>query len=102
MDAIRFIREIPATTPNEACVRSKEIIKALNEEQKEIFVKCSLKYTNYVRALCGAMLEDIGYDSNSLDCIRKSLNGITNYYLPISESVLPNKQNWRIYEPTRK
>ena len=102
LDAIRFIREIPATTPNEACVRLKEIIKSLNEEQKEMFVKCSFKYTNYVRALCGAMLEDIGYDSNSLDCIRKSLNGITNYYLPISESVLPNKQNWRIYEPTRK
>lgn len=102
LDAIRFIREIPATTPNEACIRLKEIIKALNEEQKETLVKCSLKYTNYVRALCGAMLEDIGYDSNSLDCIRKSLNGVTNYYLPIYESVLPNKQNWRIYEPTRK
>lgn len=102
LDAIRFIREIPATTPNEACVRLKEIIKSLNEDQKEILVKCSLKYTNYVRALCGAILDDIGYDSNSLDNIRKSLNGLTNYYLPISESVLSTKQNWRIYEPARK
>lgn len=102
LDAIRFIREIPATTPNEACIRLKEIIKDLNDEQKEMLVKCSLKYTNYVRALCGAILEDIGYDGNSLDNIRKSLNGVTNYHLPISESVLPNKQNWRIYEPARK
>lgn len=102
LDAIRFIREIPATTPNEACIRLKEIIKGLNDEQKEMLVKCSLKYTNYVRALCGAILEDIGYDGNSLDSIRKSLNGVTNYHLPISESVLPNKQNWRIYEPARK
>ncbi len=102
LDAIRFIREIPATTPNEACIRLKEIIKDLNDEQKEMLVKCSLKYTNYVRALCGAILEDIGYDGNSLDSIRKSLNGVTNYHLPISESVLPNKQNWRIYEPARK
>lgn len=102
LDAVRFIREIPATTPNEACIRLKEIIKDLNDEQKEMLVKCSLKYTNYVRALCGAILEDIGYDGNSLDRIRKSLNGVTNYHLPISESVLPNKQNWRIYEPARK
>lgn len=102
LDAVRFIREIPATTPNEACIRLKEIIKDLNDEQKEMLVKCSLKYTNYVRALCGAILEDIGYDGNSLDSIRKSLNGVTNYHLPISESVLPNKQNWRIYEPARK
>ena len=102
LDAIRYIREIPATTPNEACIRLKEIIKDLNDEQKEMLVKCSLKYTNYVRALCGAILEDIGYDGNSLDSIRKSLNGVTNYHLPISESVLPNKQNWRIYEPVRK
>ena len=102
LDAIRFIREIPTTTPNEACIRLKEIIKDLNDEQKEMLVKCSLKYTNYVRALCGAILEDIGYDGNSLDSIRKSLNGVTNYHLPISESILPNKQNWRIYEPARK
>lgn len=102
LDAVRFIREIPATTPNEACIRLKEIIKDLNDEQKEMLVKCSLKYTNYVRALCGAILEDIGYDGNSLDSIRKSLNGVTNYHLPISESVLPNRQNWRIYEPARK
>ena len=102
LDAIRFIREIPATTPNEACIRLKEIVRGLNEDQKEMFVKCSLKYTNYVRALCGAILEDIGYDGGLLEYIRKSLNGVTNYYLPISESALSTKQNWRIYEPTRK
>ena len=70
---------------------------------KEIRKKIVVFPDDYVfTALCGAMLEDIGYDSNSLDCIRKSLNGITNYYLPISESALSTKQNWRIYEPTRK
>ena len=102
LDAVRFIREIPGTTPDEACIRLKEIIKELNEEQKGMLVKFSLKYTNYVRALCGAMLENIGCDDSLLGSLRKSLNGVTNYYLPISESVLPNKQNWRIYEPARK
>ena len=102
LDAIRFIREIPATTPDEACLRLKEIIRNLDDEQREILIRCLLKYTNYVRALCGAMLEDIGCDSNLLVTIKNSLNGVTEYKLPISESVLPTKQNWKIYEPSRK
>ncbi len=102
LDAVRFIREIPATTPNDACIRLKEIIRELNKVQKELLVKCVLKYTNYVRALCGAILEDVGCDNNLLDAIRKSLNGISEYKLPISETVLPTKDKWRIYEPSRK
>ena len=102
LDAIRFIREIPATTPDEACLRLKEIIRNLDDEQREVLIRCLLKYTNYVRALCGAMLEDIGCDSNLLVTIKNSLNGVTEYKLPISESVLPTKQNWKIYEPSRK
>ena len=102
LDAIRFIREIPATTPDEACLRLKEIIRDLADEQKEVLIKCLMKYTNYVRALCGAMLEDVGCDSELLATIKNTLNGVTEYKLPISESVLPTKQNWRIYELARK
>lgn len=43
-----------------------------------------------------------GCDKELLGIIRKSLNGITEYKLPLSASVLPTKQNWKIYEPTRK
>lgn len=74
----------------------------MNDEQKELLVKCVIKYTNYVRALCGAILEEVGCNKNLLESIRKTLNGITEYKLPISDAVLPTKQNWRIYEPTRK
>ena len=102
LDAIRFIKEIPATTPDDACIRLKEIIRKLNNEQKSLLVKCALKYTNNVRALCGAILEDIDCNNDLLDPIRKSLNGVSEYKLPISNSVLPTKQNWRIYELSRK
>lgn len=102
LDALRFIREIPGTTPDNACSRLKEIIKALPIDQKDILARCCLKYTSYVRALCGAILEDLNCSVFLLDPIRKSLNGVTEYRLPISESVLPTKKNWRIYEPARK
>jgi hypothetical protein len=37
-------------------------------------------------------------EQNGLDAglLKKSLNGTTNYKLPISEQALPNKKNWNI------
>lgn len=102
LDALRFIKEIPGTSPDSACARLKEIINSLPMEQKNILAKCCLKYTSYVRALCGAILEDLNCSMFLLDPIRKSLNCLTEYRLPISESTLPTKKNWRIYEPARK
>ncbi len=102
LDAIRFIREIPGTSPDDACLRLKEIIKSLDNGQRNLLVKCSMKYTSYVRALCGAILEDISCEKKLTDILRKSLNGVTEYKLPLSTVVLPNKQNWKIYEPARK
>jgi len=102
LDAIRFIREIPGTSPDETCMRLKEIIRDLDEEQRNLLVKCAIKYTNYVRALCGAILEDIDAPESLTEPLRKSLNGVTEYKLPISEAVLPTKQNWKIHEPSRK
>lgn len=102
LDAIRFIREIPGTSPDEACIRLKEIIRGLDEGQRSLLVQCAIKYTNYVRALCGAILEDIGCSEILTETLRKSLNGVTEYKLPLSASVLPTKQNWKIYESSRK
>jgi len=96
LDAVRFINEIPATTPDEACRRLQQTIKELSPEKQKRLAKLSLKYTNYVRALCGAMLEQIGAAPELFDKLRKSLQGITIYKIPISESVLPAKIKWNI------
>lgn len=102
LDALKFIREIPGTTPDAVCFRVKEIIKSMPIEMKDILARCCLKYTCYVRALCGAILEELDCSAFLLDTIRGSLNTLTEYRLPISESTLPTKSNWKIYEPARK
>jgi hypothetical protein len=94
LDSIRFIKKIPATTPDEACNRLKEIIKQLPLEKITILSTLVLKYTPVVRALCGAILEDIGIDENILKRISNSLNAVTEYKMPISESVLSTKKKW--------
>jgi hypothetical protein len=96
LDAVRFINEIPATTPDEACVRLQQIFKKLSFEERKHLVRLSLKYTNYVRALCGAMLEQVGAELELLDKLKKSLQTVTSYKISISESVLPVKIKWNI------
>ncbi|MEI6137956.1 MAG: DUF6088 family protein [Mariniphaga sp.] len=96
LDALRFIREIPGTTTDDACRRLIEIFRELPKEQKSAMTTLALKYTNSVRALCGAILELTGADQLLLQKLQKSLNGVTEYKIPISESVLSTKSNWHI------
>jgi len=96
LDAVRFLRSIPATTTDEACKRLIQIFKELTAEEQAKITNLALNYTDYVRALCGAILEINNADSSLLTLLDKSLNGITTYKLDISENILPTKTKWRI------
>ena len=96
LDAIKLIREIPATTPDEAVSQIGRIIGGLSPSEQKNLVSLSKGYTPYVRAILGAILEHNAADADIMSQVRKSLNGTTNYKQPISESVLPTKRNWNI------
>ncbi len=93
LDAIRLIKEIPATSPDECVTNIFKAINALSKEQKQELAELSLAYTPYVRALLGAIYESMGLET---EIISRTLNGVTNYKLPISDKVLSNKRNWNI------
>ena len=96
LDAVRFVRSIPATTTDEACKRLVQIFKELTAEEQIKITNLALNYTDYVRALCGAILEMNNADKSLLALLDKSLNGISVYKLDISENILPAKTKWRI------
>jgi hypothetical protein len=96
LDAVRFVRSIPATTTDEACRRLIQIFKELTPDEQEKITKLALPYTDYVRALCGAILENNGAVKSLLTMLDKSLNGVSTYKLSISEDILPTKTKWRI------
>jgi len=96
LDAVRFVRSIPATTADEACRRLIQIFKELSPEEQTKIVKLALKYTDYVRALCGAILSFNSAGESLIAILDKSLNGVTTYRLGISEKILPTKERWRI------
>ena len=93
LDALRLIKDIPATSPDECVTNICKAINALSKEQKQELTELSLAYTPYVRALLGAIYENMELETGT---ISKTLNGVTSYKLPISDNVLSNKRNWNI------
>lgn len=93
LDAIKLIREIPASSPDSMVAQLGNTISALSKEEQRNLVVFAENYTSYVRALLGAIMENNDMDAETL---KKNLNGTTYYKLPISEQALPNKKNWNI------
>jgi len=96
LDSMRFIKQIPASTPNEICERLQWIISQVPTQKQTTIVNLSLKYTDAVRALLGAILEEMNAETLLLQKLQKSLNEISEYKLGISETILPTVKNWRI------
>lgn len=93
LDALRLIKKIPATSPDECIANICNKIKELPSEKQGELAELSLRYTPYVRALLGAIYENLGLDTEK---ISQTLNGVTNYKLPVTNAILPNKKNWNI------
>jgi hypothetical protein len=95
LDAIRYIKKIPDTTPASACKRFIAIIKKLSKKDKGTLVRLALKYPPATCALLGALLEATGNVSITKP-LRKSLNPITIYKLPGVSNTLPPAEKWNI------
>lgn len=93
LDALKLLNKIPAATPDECVTILTRQIAALPEDDRTRLTELAAGYAPYVRALLGAVLESIGADTSVL---RKNLNGTTKYKIPVSEQVLPTKENWNI------
>lgn len=93
LDALKLLREIPATPPDD-CVRGVgRLVATLSEEDRERLATLAENYAPYVRALLGAVLDNLGADTYGL---RATLNGVTTYKLPVTAQVLPTKSTWNI------
>ena len=95
LDSIRYIKNIPDTTDDKACIRLKSIIKKLKKEELELLMKLVLEYSPGTRALTGAIIESVNNDIE-MGLIYKTLNPATKYSFSIIQKTLPNKQKWYI------
>jgi hypothetical protein len=95
LDALKDIKSIPDSSPDEAVKILLSKIKSISEEEKRQLTKLALSYNASTRALLGAIMDE--YMSRvPVKKLADSLNRLSNYEIGISESVLPNKSNWHI------
>lgn len=95
LDAIKDIKRIPDCTVSKAAKIISSKINNLNEKQITDLVKYALLYPPRVRALVGAMLENLNIQANT-EKLKQSLNPLTKIPLGLKESELPTIQNWNI------
>jgi len=95
LDCLRFFKNIPDTTPDQACQRLIYLIGKLDEQEISKIIKLALKYTPQAIALLGAILEIIKPQEDT-SVLFKKLNPITVYKLGISDKILPTKKKWNI------
>lgn len=93
LDALKFIKKIPATTTNQVVEVLKNKIRSLKEIELKSLINYGENYPASVIALLGAILETIGYNGIIL---KNLLSPFTKYNLGISPAVLPTKSNWNI------
>ena len=70
-------------------------IKELNSKELKLLIKYGLAYPPRVRALLGALLEDINIDDD-LTTLKNSLNPLSEYEYGINKGQLPTIENWKI------
>lgn len=93
LDAIRFIKQIPDCTPDEAYIILRSRISKLTTEERKQLASLSLAYASYVRAITGAILDEVGEDTTPLF---NSLNPASSYKIGISSKTLSNKKKWNL------
>lgn len=95
LDAMRYIKKIPDGNIATSCKRFLFIVDKLSEKDINTLVRLALKYPPAVRALLGAILEEIK-QGDIAQPLQKSLNPITKYKLASASKVLKTAEKWNI------
>lgn len=95
LDALKDIKRIPDCSVIKAVRRMSFLIKDLSPEEKNEIIQYALSYPARVRALLGAILENLDLKLN-LDELKNSLNPLTKIKLNIRETELPTIKHWNI------
>ncbi len=94
LDAIKDIKKIAGSNVNQSLEKIISIIKNMDKNDQGRLVKYAESYKPMVRAVLGAILEQLG--NPIYRNLKQTLNPLTQYNIGIKTSSLPNIENWRI------
>lgn len=96
LDVLKDIKSIPDSSASNAIKILMPKIKVFAKKDIENLIQYALQYPPRVRALLGAVIENIFKDEFDLITLKKSLNPSTTFKLNIKNTVLPTTPNWNI------
>jgi hypothetical protein len=95
LDAMKDLKIIPDVDTKSAINIFSNNIQNLNNTQIQIMIEYAILYPPRVRALLGAILEQINR-TEGIEKLKESLNPLTSYNLSIKKSSLKTIVNWNI------
>lgn len=95
LDVLKDLKKIPDLDIKLVITILSNRIKELKPKDIKQLIKISLSYPPRVRALLGAILENINQD-NEIKKLADSLNPLTKYEIGINKTILPSIENWNI------
>jgi len=96
LDALKDIRKIPDTTVQNSVRILSVKIAEMDEKEIARLIKYALSYPPRVRALLGAILENLGKSEDITIPLLNSVNPLTKIDLGLKKSDLPTVENWNI------
>ena len=94
LDVLRFINKIPVTTIENTIKRFIDLLKKMESKEISNLQRLALKYQPSVRALLGAILDQLNFGET--DLLKNSLNPITRYNLKGADKILSTTEKWNI------
>lgn len=95
LDALRDIKTIPDSTPDDALKILIEQIRSLSNTEKNRIVSLSLSYNAGTRALLGAIIEQY-FPEIVIEELKQSMNKLSSFDVGVSKEMLPGKRSWNI------
>lgn len=95
LDALRDIKTIPDSKPDDSLKILKDLIADLSKVKKERMIALALFSSPGARALLGAMMEQYFPDIR-VSKLKQTINRLSLFELGISTEILPNKRYWNI------
>ena len=95
LDALKDLKTISDVDIKAAISIFSYRIKKLNNKQQEEIIRYALLYPPRVRALLGAILEQLK-QIKYLKKLKESINPLSTFKMGVTEKILPTASNWNI------
>lgn len=96
LDAMKDIKDIPDSSVSNSVSVLSSLLRKLSDRELSMIVEYSLNYPTRVKALLGAILEEVVVTPKLLKTLKDNVNPFSKISIGIGGRTLPTSKNWNI------